>query len=164
MVPLNLPEFPVTIYATGTHIPKDHPHADYQGLLKDLAAVDQKGIPIQAVNKTYKVEDKTLREKIRSSLDELQPQEKRDEPHCEYSLRFDNGQERLVVKQYTNGKFQVQGSAGELFKTLLERIVPLYKLHYPNAALTVEGELAVAENGVAQQAASAGPLDWIPSN
>lgn len=154
VVPLNLPELPVTIYATGTHVPKDHSHADYQLLLKDLGALDQKVIPIRAVNKTYKVEDKTLREKIRSSLDELQPQEKRDEQHCEYSLRFDNGQERLAVKQYNNGKFQVQGSAGELFKTLLERIVPLYKLHYTNATLTVEGELTVAENPVAPRATS----------
>lgn len=149
VVPLNLPELPVTIYATGTHVPKDHSQADYQPLLKDLAALDQKVIPIRPVNKTYTVQDKTLREKIRSSIEELQPQEKRDEQHCEYSFRFDNGQERLVVKQYNNGKFQIQGSAGELFKTLLERIVPFYKLHYPKAALTVEGELGVAENAVA---------------
>jgi len=154
VVPLNLPEFPVTIYATGTHVPKDHFHADYQRLLKELAALDQKGIPIQAVNKTYKVEDKTLREKIRSSLDELQPQEKRDEQYCEYSFRFINGQERLAVKQYGNGKLQIQGSAGELFRTLLERVVPLFKIHYPNANLTVEGELAVVESAVVPRAAS----------
>jgi ribonuclease HIII len=152
VVPLNLPELPVTIYATGTHVPKDHSQADYQLLLKDLAALDQKVIPIQAVNKTYTVQDKTLREKLRSSIEELQPQEKRDEQHCDYSLRFDNGQERLAVRQYNNGKFQIQGSAGELFKTLLERIVPLYKLHYPNAALTVEGELP--ENVVAPRGTS----------
>jgi ribonuclease HIII len=163
VVPLNLPEFPVTIYATGKHVPKDHSHADYQRLLEELAALDQKGIPIQAVNKTYKVEDKTLREKIRSSLDELQPQEKRNEPHCEYSFRFNNGQERLAIKQYANGKFQVQGSAGELFQTLLERIVPLYKLHYPNATLTVEGELAVVKNtGVPRTASTESSLGVPP--
>lgn len=162
VVPLNISEFPVTIYATGTHVPKDHSHTVYQRLLKDLAALDQEVIPIRPVNKTYNVEDKALREKIRSSLDELLPQEKRVEPYCEYSLRFDNGQERLAVKQYNNGKLQVQGSAGQLFKTLLERIVPLYKLHYPNATLTVEGELAVAENPGAPRAASTKPSLGVP--
>ena len=49
------------------------------------------------------------------------------------SFRFKNGKENLTVKQYQTGKLQIQGSAGELYKMMLEGIVPLYNLHNPHA-------------------------------
>jgi ribonuclease HIII len=163
VAPLNITELPVTIYTTGTHVPQEHPHKDYQLLLNDLAALDQKSTPIRSVNKTYNIKDQVLRGKIKASLEDLQPLEKRSEQYCEYSFKFDRGQERLVLKQYSNGNFQIQGSAGELLRTVLDRVVPLYMLHYPKALLTVEGELAVAGNVATPQARSTGSALEVPT-
>lgn len=145
VAPLNIPELTVTIYETGTHVPKQHPHPDYRPLLNDFSALDQSAIPIRGVNRTYKIQDQALRGKIMRRLEELQPQERRDEQYCEYSFKFEREQERLVIKQYSNGKLLIQGSAGDFLKTVLENVLPLYKLHYPNATLTLDDEIGVIE-------------------
>lgn len=144
VAPLNIPELTVTIYETGTHVPKQHSHPDYQPLLKDFSTLDQSAIPIREVNTTYNIQDQALRGKIMKRLEELQPQERRDEQYCEYSFKFEREQERLVIKQYGNGKLLIQGSAGDFLKTVLENVLPLYKLHYPNATLTLD-EIGVIE-------------------
>ncbi|MFO7941125.1 MAG: ribonuclease HIII [Bacillota bacterium] len=47
---------------------------------------------------------------------------RRDEPHCVYSYRLSEGDERLIVRQYRNGTLQVQGKAGDKAKRLVERL------------------------------------------
>lgn len=163
IAPLNTPELSLTIYDTGTHVPKESNDPSYQLLLKELAALDQKAVAIQEVNKTYNIQDQPLQAKFRLSLEELQPEERRNEQHCEYSFKFHRGHERLVVKQYNNGKFQIQGSAGELFRTILERIVPLYKLHYPTSNLSVEGELGLTEKAASSASVPGGCTKGVPA-
>ncbi len=41
----------------------------------------------------------------------------REDPHCEYSYVIAGEDGRLVVRQYTNGKLQMQGSAEDLHRT-----------------------------------------------
>ena len=143
IAPLNAPELSLNIYTSGAHVPKAHEQPDYQTLLTELATLDEPAIPIRRIQKTYTLQDPALRQKLRKSLETLHPQEKRDEQYCEFSFKYERGQERLTVKQFTSGKLQIQGSAGELLKALLECLVPLYKVHYPNASLSVEAELAI---------------------
>jgi ribonuclease HIII len=56
-------------------------------------------------------------------------------------FRFERGQEHLTVKQYQKGTLQIQGTAGELYKVILESIIPRYNLRHPNAQLAVEAFL-----------------------
>jgi ribonuclease HIII len=78
---------------------------------------------------------------IRESLERLQPTEQRQELYCEYAFKFVREKELLVVKQYQKGTLQIQGTAGELYKAALNRIIPVYNLHYPSAQLSVEALL-----------------------
>lgn len=52
--------------------------------------------------------------------------EERDEPHCEYCyvLTTETG-DRLIVRQYRNGKLHMQGNAEELHRQLRKQIVEL---------------------------------------
>ncbi|MFP4200425.1 MAG: ribonuclease HIII [Clostridia bacterium] len=48
--------------------------------------------------------------------------DRKDDAHCVYSYRLSGGDERLTVRQYTNGTLQIQGKAGERAKAFLERL------------------------------------------
>ncbi|MEX2491300.1 MAG: S16 family serine protease [Nitrospirales bacterium] len=84
IAPLNKPELAVTIYNTGTHVPKEHEDAAYRTLLVELAGFDQTGVSIRSVNRTYNINDTTLREKIRLGLKQLQPREEVNEQYFKY--------------------------------------------------------------------------------
>ena len=141
IAPLHIPLLILNIYSTGAHSPKEHDSTEYQELLKVLEQREQREIPIQRVQQTFTLQDPVLRRDIQEALEKISPEEKRQESHCAYSFRFKNGKENLTVKQYQTGKLQIQGSAGELYKMVLEGIVPLYNLHNPNARHSVQGFL-----------------------
>jgi len=83
------------------------------------------------------VKDPELKHRIKEKLKELKPTEAREEQYCEYSYRFEDEEEKVVVRQYTNGKLQFQGVAGNLYKKILNTVIPLYNSKYPNAMLSV---------------------------
>jgi ribonuclease HIII len=84
------------------------------------------------------VKDPELKSQIREKLKELKPTGTREEQYCDYSYRFEEGEERITIKQYTNGKLQFQGVGGDLYKNILETVIALYNLRYPNAELSVD--------------------------
>ncbi len=84
------------------------------------------------------VKDPELRRQIREKLNELKPTGTREEQYCDYSYRFEDGEERIIIKQYTNGKLQFQGVGGDLYKNILDAVITLYNLKYPNAKLSVD--------------------------
>jgi ribonuclease HIII len=141
IAPLHLPEFVITIYTTGTHIPKQHDLQDYQELLRTLQALEEPIVPIRKIEQGFNIQNLSLRREIQTALEGLQPTEQRDDLHCEYAFRFDRGQERLIVKQYKKGTLQIQGMAGEIYKAILECIVPRHNLHYPSAHHSFEALL-----------------------
>jgi len=110
-------------------------------LLDELAVLNQSKIPIQSINKTFLVKDSELRVQIREKLEKLKPIESCEEQYCEYSYRFEDGREKIILKQFTNGKLQLQGSAGELYKKILDIVIPLYNLKNPKAQLSVDDYL-----------------------
>jgi ribonuclease HIII len=97
--------------------------------------------PLRKVEERLTIQDPSLRNLIREALERLQPTEKRQEPHCEYSFKFSRGKEILVVKQFRKGTLQIQGTAGDLYNTVLERIVPLYQPYAPHTRLSPEVSL-----------------------
>ncbi len=145
IAPLLLPELVINIYNTGAHTPKQHDRLEYQALLKALQVREDSRMTIQKVEQQFNVRDPSLRSEIRQALEWLRPAERREEPYCEYAFRFDGGQERLFVKQYQRGTLQIQGTAGELYKAILECIIPRYNLRYPNARLSVQALLQTKE-------------------
>ncbi len=159
VTPLSTPALTVTIYDSGTHLPKEHPHEDYQPLLVDLASLDEKSTPICSRNKTYTIIDQSLRNEIGAALNELNPEQTRDEQHCDYSFEFKRGKERLLVKQYKSGKLQIQGSAGELYKAITECIETRYKLRYPTANIAAEGELSENKTLASHDTKSSSPKE-----
>jgi len=142
IAPLAAPTLTLTIYDSGKHVPKEHPHQDYKQLFIDLAVLDQTATPIVPRQKIYNLLQPTLRNDVKVGLQDLKPEVIRDEQHCEYALEFKRGQERLVIKQYKSGKLQVQGTAGELYRAVIECIVFRYKLSNPTSDLSIEKELA----------------------
>ncbi len=81
-----------------------------------------------------------VRTQIREKLDSLKS-ESRQEQYCEYFYRFEDAKESLVIKQYSSGKLLLQGSAGDLYKKILDIIISLYNLKNPKAQLSVDGYL-----------------------
>lgn len=122
--------------------------------MKALKTQEESRIPIRKVEERFNVQDPSLRAEIRKALERLQPAEQREEPYCDYAFRFERGQERLAVKQYQKGTLQIQGTAGKLYKAILECIIPRYNLRYPKAQLSVEVLLQPKE---AAEAATAPP-------
>lgn len=159
VVPLLPPEIAINIYDTGAHSPKQHDRPEYQELLKSLRALEESKIPVRKVEQQFNVRDPALRAEIREALERLQPAERRKEPHCEYTFKFEAGQERLVVKQYQKGTLQIQGAAGQLYKAILECIIPRYNLRHPKAQVSVEALLQTKESAEA----AARPLALRPS-
>ena len=79
------------------------------------------------------------------ALKELEPEQDRDEQHCDYSFEFKKGKERLIIKQYKRGTLQIQGAAGELYRAIIECVVPRYNLRYPTANISIEEALSENE-------------------
>ncbi|MDD1753180.1 MAG: ribonuclease HIII [Methanotrichaceae archaeon] len=136
--PPHPPELKVTIFDSGAHSPKTHPAAEFQELLEKLGDFDKSKVPIQKVEQTFSIKDAELRRQIREKLDGLKPVETRKEQYCDFSYRFEDKKEKIVIKQFTNGKLQLQGSGGELYKKILDVVITLYNLKYPNARLSLD--------------------------
>ncbi len=97
------------------------------------------GIPIQEVKlKPLLLKDPELRRQIREKLKELKPVRAREEQYCDYSFRFEDGEERIIVKQYTNGKLQFQGIGGNLYKKILDTVVTVYNSKHPDTKLSAD--------------------------
>jgi ribonuclease HIII len=106
-----------------------------------VQGIEKSRIPLKTIEQRFNIQDPSLRVRIRETLERFQPVGRRQEPYCEYSFKFVREKEFLVVKQYRKGTLQIQGKAGDLYKTILDHIVPLYKLHYPDAHISVEALL-----------------------
>jgi ribonuclease HIII len=156
VVPLFPPDLSVSIYSSGLHTPKKHERPEYQELFKALQAQEESRIPIRKVEQKFNLQEPSLRTEIREALAYFQPVDQRKESHCEYMFRFERGQEHLVVKQYEKGTLQIQGTAGELYKDVLESIILRYNLRHPNAQLSVKVLLQSKET--ANAATSSQPL------
>jgi len=145
VAPLKLPHLVVSIYNKGSHVPQNHDRLEYQQLLDSLRSQEASTIPIRKIEEKFNLQDTTLRAEIRETLEHLQPVDQRKEAHCEYMFRFERGHEHLVVKQYEKGTLQIQGTAGDLYKDILEPIILRYNLRYPKAQLPVEALLRIGE-------------------
>ena len=101
--------------------------------------LDNSRIPIQEIKlKPFLLKDPELKRQVREKLKELKPTDSREEQYCNYAYRFENGEERITVKQYTNGKLQFQGVGGDLYKNILDAVITLYNSKYPNTKLSVD--------------------------
>ncbi len=153
----------ISIYDSGAHTPKQHINSDLQGVLQQLNRIDTPDTPIQSVNKTIAITDQSLRKQIQSQLEVLGPSETKSEPHCDYCFVYESGKEKLIVKQYSKGKLHFQGSAGPLYRKVLDIIIPTYKLHYPNASLNISdflsSEIHQAEPAATNKA-PVGEVEW----
>lgn len=131
--------------------------------------LDRSRIPIQKIKlKPFLVRDPELRRQIREKLNELKPTGTREEQYCDYSYRFEEGEERIAIKQYTNGKLQFQGVGGDLYKNILDVVITLYNLKYPNAKLSVDdyikyepGETEASKKGSSGKTEREVPLPHI---
>lgn len=147
-------ELTISIYDTGTHAPKQHQKPQFQELLDQLARFDAPDTPLQSVQVTFNVKIADLRQEIKEQFQSMTPSDIKTEPYCDYSLVFENGKEKLIVKQFSSGKLQLQGRAGPLYRRVLEIIIPRYNLHFPNAKLNITDYLA---NGAAEAKPAADP-------
>jgi hypothetical protein len=144
IVPLEIPLLKVQIYNSGKHTPKEPPQREYDELLSLLEEIDRPQIPIRSISQKLTVQNPKLQQQIQEGLQKLGPTESRSEQYCRYSLKLRAGEETLTVKQYNNGTLLLQGSAGPLYKAVLESIVPLYKVHFPKSDINVESLLALS--------------------
>lgn len=141
IVPLDIPPLKIQIYNSGAHVPKTISQKEYFELLSLLNTIEQPETPIRSINQTLTVQSSTLQEQIQSAVEKLRPTESRSEQYCKYSLKFSGKNETLTIKQYNSGKLTLQGSAGSLYKSVLECIVPLYKIHFPKSDISLDSLL-----------------------
>jgi len=158
VAPLLVPKISITIFDTGTHLPKQDDHPDYHELLKTIQRMEDSRISLRKIEQRLNIQNPSLRSMIRESLEQLQPTEQRQEPYCEYAFKFVREKELLIVKQYQKGTLQIQGTAGDLYKAVLDCIIPIYNLHYPNAQLSVETLLQTEKT----TEATSKPLPTLP--
>jgi ribonuclease HIII len=101
--------------------------------------LDKGRIPIQEIKlKPFLIKGPELKRQIRERLKDLRPTGVREEQYCDYSYRFEDGEERITVKQYTNGKLQFQGVGGNLYKKILDAVIALYNSKHPATKLSVD--------------------------
>jgi len=163
IVPLEIPPLKVQIYNTGAHTPKTTSQNEYLELLSLLNAIDQPETPIRNINQTLTIQSSTLQDQIQSAIEKLGPTDSRTEQYCKYSFKFVGKNETLMVKQYNSGKLTLQGLAGPLYKSVLECIVPLYKIHFPKSDISVDSLLGLnATNPIAQGQGSNKELADVP--
>jgi ribonuclease HIII len=137
IAPLNVPQLKVQLYNTGTHTPKRTSQGEYLDLLSIFNAMDQPETPLRSINQTLSVQSSTVQEQLQSEVQKLGPTESRTEQYCKYVFKFIRKNETLTIKQYNSGKLTLQGLAGPLYKSVLDCIVPLYKVHFPNSDISV---------------------------
>lgn len=140
----------VTIYRTGTHAPKKAQEPIYDGLLGELNGLDAAEVPINKIETILNIMDVSLQDEIRKHLLKLEPSEQRSEDNCSYYFRFEEGKERLVIKQFAKGKLQLQGSAGGLYNKIINLIINLYNLKNPQSPLQVDEYLIGGEQSSIQ--------------
>lgn len=145
IAPIEPPELKLNIYTSGTHVPKSSEHTHFQKLLDHLNDCDNRRIQIRPVQQVFVIKDTVLRSQIQNGLGKLKPVKSNKEQYCEYSYEYIDGKEKLIVKQFTSGKLNIQGSAGELYKKVLEIVVGNYNTKYPTAQLSVENYLENAK-------------------
>jgi ribonuclease HIII len=138
IAPLEVPPLKVQIYNTGTHTPKTTSQNEYLDLFLILNDTDKTETPIRSINQTLSVQSSTVQDQIQSAIEKLGPTESRTEQYCKYSFRFIVKNETLTIKQYTSGKLTLQGLAGPLYKSVLDCVVPLYKVHFPNSDISAD--------------------------
>lgn len=158
---LEVPPLKVQIYNTGTHTPKTTSQNEYLDLFSILNETDKPETPIRSINQTLSVQSSTLQDQIQSAIEKLGPTESRTEQYCKYFFKFIGKTETLTVKQYSSGKLTIQGSAGTLYKSILECIVPLYVVYFPNSDISVDRLLGL-NTRVAQTQASNNDLIEVP--
>ena len=129
-------------------------------LSRNAENLDRAKALIQEIKlKPLLVKDPELRRQIRERLKELKPTGAREEQYCDYSFRFEDGDERITVKQYTNGKLQFQGVGGDLYKNILDGVITLYNSKYPDTKLSVDDYIKhEPEEGLASGKESFGKL------
>lgn len=163
IVPLDISSLKVQIYNTGTHTSKATSEKEYVELLSLLNRMDQPDTSIRGINRTLTVQNTVLQDQIRREIEKLNPTESRSEQHCKYSFKFAGKDETLTIKQYNSGKLTLQGSAGPLYKAILECIVPLYMTHFPKSEISVDSLLGLnTTNPIAQGEASYKKLADVP--
>ena len=138
IVPLEISPQKVQIYDTGAHSPKTTSQNEYIELLSLLNETDQPETPIRNINETLNLQSSTLWDQIQSAIEKLGPTESRMEQYCKYSFKFIRQNETLTVKQYNSGKLTIQGLAGPLYRSILECVVPLYKVHFPTSEISTD--------------------------
>lgn len=143
VVPLEISPLKIQIYNSGKHTSKSGLRHEYDEFLSTLNAIDQPDIPIRGRNHSLNIPNSSLQDRIQTDLEKLGPTGSRPEAYCKYFLQFKRANEALTIKQYTSGKLTIQGSAGQLYKSVLECIVPLYNVYFPKANVSVESLLAL---------------------
>ncbi|MCI0412187.1 ribonuclease HIII [bacterium] len=138
VVPLEISPLKLQVYNSGAHTPKTSPRKEYDELFSTLNAYDHSPAPIRSINQSLNLQDRELQEHVRIALEKIQPNESRSEQYCTFSFKFERDNEKLSVKQYSSGKLVFQGSAGPLYKTILETIIPLFKVRNPKSTVTVD--------------------------
>jgi len=139
-------EITISIYDTGTHAPKEHQKPEFQKLLEQLNGFDAPETLLQSVQNAFNIKNAELQQQIKEQFQAWGPSGTRTEQYCDYSFVYENGKEKLIVKQYSSGKLQLQGYAGSLYRKALDIIVPRFNLHYPSANLKVADYLAPARS------------------
>lgn len=162
VTPPTPPELKLNIYGTGAHLPKKHESEHLQALLLELDKLGKSRVPIQQVQKVFQLRDSDLRAQIRQEFDKMNPSESRDEQYCDYSYSFEDGKQKLVVKQYNSGKLQLQGMAGDMYKRALDVIITLYNLKYPQAKLTVSDYLQMEPQKVGGKLYRESEVEEVP--
>lgn len=136
-------ELKLNIYYSGAQSPKTHQSQDFQGLLSELSRLEESTIPIQKVQRTFLIQEPDLRTQIAQALEKMGPTDRRQEQYCDYSYVFEDGNQKLVIKQFSSGKLQLQGMAGDLYGKALDVILSLYNLKHPQAKLVASDYLEV---------------------
>lgn len=77
---------------------------------------------MQKIELRLNIQNPSLRHRIREFLERLQPTEHRQEPYCDYAFKFIRNKETIFIKQYQKGTLQIQGSAGKLYKEIMDYI------------------------------------------
>lgn len=136
-------ELTISFYNSGAHQPKQDRRPEFEGLLQQLNKFDSPNTPLQSVQPpSFIIKDAALRQQIKEQFEAIRPSQTKTEQYCDYSFVFENGKEKLIIKQYNSGKLQLQGYAGPLYRQALDIIITKYNLQYPSAGLRIEDYLA----------------------
>ncbi len=80
------------------------------------------------VEESYKIPP-NQRDKVRNLIEKTLEgkYDEREEPHCEYCLQYEEDDQRLIVRQFSNGTLQMQGNAVEKHSVLVQYLKNLLK-------------------------------------